>query len=103
MKFKAPKAYKYKAKWRRLTFGNCIGHRRCLLFAFTSLSEGFGLPLIEAMGFGYAVVAAKDAALYVQPRDVLGWASMSRALLDKRKLREKFQSVERQTMLPSDL
>jgi glycosyltransferase involved in cell wall biosynthesis len=53
-------------------------YRGCTLLAFPSRYEGFGLPVIEAMSYGAAVVASKassvpeaggDAAYYVPPSD----------------------------------
>lgn len=61
------------------------------IFAFPSLSEGFGLPLLEAMGYGCPVVAsdipvfrelAGDAAKFVSPpQDEVQWANMIGCLL----------------------
>ncbi len=53
-------------------------YRNCFAFLYPSLYEGFGLPVLEALGFGAAVMAANttslpevagDAALYVNPLD----------------------------------
>jgi len=55
-----------------------------LALAFPSLTEGFGLPALEAMQVGCPVVAAPcgalpevcgGAALYAEPRDAAGWAA----------------------------
>jgi alpha-1,3-rhamnosyl/mannosyltransferase len=60
------------------------------LFAFPSRHEGFGIPVVEAMAQGTAVVSADipalrevagDAARFVRPDDVDGWADAIRALL----------------------
>lgn len=54
-------------------------YRGSLFFAFPSLSEGFGLPVLEAQSMGVAVMTstnsslpeiAGDAALLVEPTDV---------------------------------
>ena len=54
-------------------------YNRARIFAFPSLDEGFGMPILEAMAHGVPVVSssvsampevAGDAALLVDPRDV---------------------------------
>jgi glycosyltransferase involved in cell wall biosynthesis len=54
-------------------------YRRAAVFAFPSLGEGFGLPVLEAMAAGTAVLTSNrsslpevggDAARYVDPLDV---------------------------------
>ncbi|WEJ32916.1 glycosyltransferase family 1 protein [Devosia sp. SD17-2] len=62
------------------------------LFAFPSLYEGFGLPVLEAMASGVPVVTSNrsslpevggDAALFVEPEDVTGISeALERALTD---------------------
>jgi len=63
-------------------------YARAAIFAFPSLDEGFGMPVLEAMAAGVPVVAANrsalpevvgDAALLVDPNDVEG---LRQALLD---------------------
>jgi glycosyltransferase involved in cell wall biosynthesis len=53
-------------------------YAHCFAFAYPSLAEGFGLPVLEAMGLGAAVVTsdrsslpevAADAAVLVDPED----------------------------------
>jgi glycosyltransferase involved in cell wall biosynthesis len=60
------------------------------VFAFPSLHEGFGLPVLEAMAAGAPVVAsdiaairevAGDAAVLVPPGDAASWAQAIEALL----------------------
>ncbi len=60
------------------------------LFAFPSRHEGFGIPVLEAMAQGTAVVCADipalrevagDAAHFVTPDDLDGWVDALRALL----------------------
>lgn len=59
---------------------------------YPSLYEGFGLPVVEAMSCGAAVVASCDpalvevcggAALHVEAADVRGWGKAMRALSEK--------------------
>jgi len=60
------------------------------VFAFPSLAEGYGLPVLEAMAAGVPVVMsdidvlaeiAGSAARMVPPRDVAGWAAALTAVL----------------------
>jgi glycosyltransferase involved in cell wall biosynthesis len=71
-------------------------------YAFVSLSEGFGLPGLEAMAAGVPVVAARagslpevygDAAHYCDPRDVGSIASALREVAADAELRHRL--VER--------
>ena len=79
------------------------------LFAFPSLHEGFGLPVLEAQACGVPVVtsmtsslpeAAGDGALFVDPCDVDALAAAMQRLLDDDALRSKivangFRNIQR--------
>ena len=65
-------------------------YRGAALFAFPSRHEGFGLPVLEAMGQGTAVLCsdipalrevAGTAAAFAPVGDVAGWAERIQALL----------------------
>lgn len=77
-------------------------YAECFAFLYPSLFEGFGLPVLEAMSLGAAVVCsdatslpevAGDAALLVDPLDVAGltqvMAAVSRDPALRQDLREK--------------
>lgn len=60
------------------------------LYVFPSLYEGFGLPILEAMGCGVPVIAsnasslpevAGDAAVLLDPTDEAGWTAVMGQLL----------------------
>lgn len=66
-------------------------YRRCAVFCYPSLGEGFGLPVLEAMTTGAAVITSNvsslpevggDAVEYVDPRDPESIAVALRRLLD---------------------
>jgi glycosyltransferase involved in cell wall biosynthesis len=65
-------------------------YRRCALFCYPSLGEGFGLPVLEAMAAGAAVLTSNvsslpevggDAVAYADPESVAGIASEVERLL----------------------
>jgi alpha-1,3-rhamnosyl/mannosyltransferase len=59
---------------------------------YPSLYEGFGLPVLEAMARGTAVIASRcvvdpevlgDAGILVEPADVDGWTAALHAIIDE--------------------
>jgi glycosyltransferase involved in cell wall biosynthesis len=84
-------------------------YRRASIFAFPSLDEGFGIPVLEAMASGVPVVTsncsalpevAGDSALLVDPLDVDALRTALGSLVEdeqlRRKLREKGKLRARQ-------
>jgi glycosyltransferase involved in cell wall biosynthesis len=66
-------------------------YRRCAVFCYPSLSEGFGLPVLEAMAAGAPVLTSSasslpevggDAVAYADPLDVVAIAQELRSLLE---------------------
>lgn len=73
-------------------------------FAYPSLYEGFGLPVLEAMAGGTPVVCsnssslpevAGDAALLLEPQDVEGWVVALRRILTDATLRVEMREKGR--------
>lgn len=77
-------------------------YAHCAAFVFPSLSEGFGLPLLEAFRAGAPVVTsnaaslpeiAGDAALFIDPQDAQALANALRRILDDQRLRLKLSEA----------
>jgi len=73
-------------------------YRNAVLFAFPSLHEGFGLPVLEAMACGVPVVCsdrsslpevAGDASLLVDPLDTDGLSDAMARVLEDHDLRQE--------------
>jgi glycosyltransferase involved in cell wall biosynthesis len=77
-------------------------YRRCAVFCYPSLGEGFGLPVLEAMAAGAPVVTSAlsslpevggDAAEYVDPHDVADIAAGIRRVLVEPSLRARLAAA----------
>jgi len=79
-------------------------YRHATLFAYPSLYEGFGIPILEAFNSGCPVVAAGttsipevggDAALYINPESVEDLAAAMLRLINDPALRESMINLGR--------
>jgi glycosyltransferase involved in cell wall biosynthesis len=79
-------------------------YRRCAVFCYPSLGEGFGLPVLEAMAAGAAVITSNLSALpevggeaveYVDPRSVERIAAVLERLLSDPERREELSVLAR--------
>ena len=77
-------------------------YRRACIFAFPSLDEGFGMPVLEAMAHGIPVVTsdrsampevAGDAALLVNPAQTEEIEAALRKLIEDETLRQKLSNA----------
>jgi glycosyltransferase involved in cell wall biosynthesis len=80
-------------------------YRRCAVFCYPSLYEGFGLPVLEAMAAGTAVLTSNisslpevggDAVDYADPHDPAAIASALRGLLESPERRATLGAAARQ-------
>jgi glycosyltransferase involved in cell wall biosynthesis len=79
-------------------------YRRASLFAFPSLDEGFGIPVIEAMAWGIPVITSDrsalvevsgDAALHVNPNSLEDLHQALQTLMDQPGLRSRLIGLGR--------
>jgi glycosyltransferase involved in cell wall biosynthesis len=80
-------------------------YRRCSVFCYPSLGEGFGLPVLEAMAAGAAVLTASnsslpeiggDAVVYADASDVASIAKELQGLLDSPARRAELGAMARE-------
>ncbi|MGD1056991.1 MAG: glycosyltransferase family 1 protein [Solirubrobacteraceae bacterium] len=77
-------------------------YRRCAVFCYPSLAEGFGLPVLEAMAAGAAVLTSNvsslpevggDAVEYADPTDVASIAAGLKRLLNSPERRSELGAL----------
>jgi glycosyltransferase involved in cell wall biosynthesis len=77
-------------------------YRRCAVFCYPSLAEGFGLPVLEAMAAGAAVLTSNVSSLpevgggaveYADPRDVASIAAALKGMLDSPQRRSELGAL----------
>ena len=73
--------------------------RNASAFLFPSITEGFGLPPLEAMQLGCPTICARagalpevcgDGALFIDPFDAAAWADAMAQALESRRFRERW-------------
>ena len=73
-------------------------YKACSAYVFPSLSEGFGLPGLEAMSYGAPVIASNatclpeilgDAAVYFNPKSINNMAKVISQVMDNKDSKEK--------------
>ncbi|MGH2855321.1 MAG: glycosyltransferase family 4 protein, partial [Solirubrobacteraceae bacterium] len=83
-------------------------YRRCAVFCYPSLGEGFGLPVLEAMAAGAAVLTSNvsslpevggDAVEYADPTDVASIAAGLRRVLGDESHRTELGRLARERAL----
>jgi glycosyltransferase involved in cell wall biosynthesis len=86
-------------------------YRRCAVFCFPSLYEGFGLPVLEAMAAGAAVLTSRVSALpevggeavaYADPADASSIARELESLLGSEQRRAELGAAARERSLEFD-
>lgn len=84
-------------------------YENAMALAFPSLTEGFGLPAVEAMRCGCPVVASTggaipevcgDAALYVPPTNQAGWSRALDQIASEDALRARLAAAGRERAAP---
>jgi glycosyltransferase involved in cell wall biosynthesis len=79
-------------------------YRRCAVFCYPSLGEGFGLPVLEAMAAGATVLTSDisslpevggDAVAYTDPTDVTAMSDQLQRLLRDDPLRQELSARAR--------
>jgi glycosyltransferase involved in cell wall biosynthesis len=74
-------------------------YERCTVFAYPSLGEGFGLPVLEAMAAGAAVVTSDRSSLPEVGGDAVEYADPANAASIRQALERLLTDVERRERL----
>jgi glycosyltransferase involved in cell wall biosynthesis len=77
-------------------------YRNCLVNLYPSLYEGFGLPVLEGMGFGAAVISSSstsipeivgEAGISLDPNDLEGWVGALQLLSTDKSARKQLSEA----------